>query len=92
MADQVTAGLTKRKLFRVISVVTGHREPNAGLVMQRGITVVALALASVLVFKTFVVGHTKQFADSEVQISTYGLHLARAGEMKSFPTELVPLP
>ena len=53
---------------------------------------VALALASVLVFKTFVVGHTKQFADSEVQISTYGLHLARAGEMKSFPTELVPLP
>ena len=53
---------------------------------------VVLALASALVFKTFVVSHTKQFADSEVQISTYGLHVARAGEMKRLPTELVPLP
>jgi hypothetical protein len=60
--------------------------------MQRGLAVVVFAMASVLVFKSFVIS-SKQLADpTNAQISIYGLHIAKANEMKSFPTELVPLP
>jgi hypothetical protein len=60
--------------------------------MQRGLAVVVLALASVLVFKSFVVSNKGLADPANAQISIYGLHIARANEMKSFPMDLVPLP
>jgi len=62
--------------------------------MQRGLAVIGVALAGALVFKSFVAPGKMptDLGPTNVQISVYGLHVARGNEMKSFPAELVPLP
>jgi hypothetical protein len=62
--------------------------------MRRGLALVGVALASALVFKSFVAPDKvlTHFGPTNGQISVYGLHIAGSNEMKNFPAELVPLP
>jgi hypothetical protein len=62
--------------------------------MQRGLALLGFALASLLVLKSFVVPSALLTASDpmKAKISIYGLHIAGANEMRSFPAELIPLP
>ena len=62
--------------------------------MRKFMAVVGVALAGVLVFKSFV-APSNVLADAgskRFQVSIFGLHVAQANGTKSFPAELVPLP
>ena len=61
--------------------------------MRTGLAVVVFALLSVVAFKS--IPANRLLAQGEMtgrQLSVNGLRLARPNEMKSFPTDLLPVP
>jgi hypothetical protein len=62
------------------------------LLMRRGLAVIIVALAGVVVFKSAIAPMLVQANLTRTQSSPYGLHIAQPVELKSVPAELIPLP
>ncbi len=60
--------------------------------MRRGLAVIIVALAGVVVFKSAIAPMLVQAHLTGNQSSIYGLHVAQPVDQKSVPAELIPLP
>jgi hypothetical protein len=60
--------------------------------MRKGLTVLIVAVVGVFAVKSVVAPKTNLSDAVTYPVPTYGLHVAQPVDMKSFPSDLIPLP
>jgi hypothetical protein len=61
--------------------------------MRKGLTVLIVAVLGVFAVRSIATHGKTDLADSvKYPVPTYGLHVAQPVDMKSFPSDVVPLP
>ena len=61
--------------------------------MRKSLTVLIVAVLGVFAVKSVVASHKLNLSDSvKYPVPTYDLHVAQPVDMKSFPSDIVPLP
>jgi len=61
--------------------------------MRKGLTVLIVAVLGVFAVKSVIGPGKMNLGDSvKYPVPTYGLHVAQPVDMKSFPSDVVPLP
>lgn len=61
--------------------------------MRKGLTVLIVALLGIFAVKSVVAPGKTGFGDAaKYPVPAYGLHVAQPADMKSFPSDVIPIP